>query len=71
MTRNEIRQALREVNLTGEVYRGYPLIRMARRDWRIPRITWKTFHSRQDARDWIDDRWIEEYQKELAQFTTV
>ncbi len=56
MTRTLIRQVFRNLQLTGDVYRGEALIKMGKREWHIPRMTWQRFHSRQAARDWIQNR---------------
>ncbi len=62
ITRDHARQFFRALDLTGELYRGYTLIRSARGEWRMfPGGT--RYATRQEARkdvaDWLRERLFE------------
>jgi len=60
MIREEFRLMLDEYGASGELYRGQILVKVAR-TWHIPRLTGQTFRTRQEARAWLDELWVQEY----------
>jgi hypothetical protein len=56
MTREQARQVFGDLHFTGDLYRGYTLIQVARKEWRIPRVTYQRFDSRDEARKWVNER---------------
>ena len=55
ITRENVRLLLNAIKLRGDVYRGYVVICLTWKEWRIPAMTDKRFASREDARLWIDE----------------
>ena len=64
ITRTHARQVFRDLYITGELYRGYTLISLFWKEWRITQMPYKVFDTRQDARDWINEH-IREQIREL------
>ena len=56
MTRTQARQVFRDLQLTGELYRGYTLIGLDRGEWRIPALSRRQFNTRQEARECVNER---------------
>lgn len=56
MTRDCFRWVCRDLKLAGDMYRGYTLICLDWKDWRIPAVTSQRFYRRQEAREWVDER---------------
>ncbi len=64
VTRTLARQVFRELRIVGELYRGYTLISLNWKEWRITQFPYDSFDTRQEARDWIN-KYIREHYREM------
>jgi hypothetical protein len=66
MTRDQARHVLSDLNISGDLYRGYMIIGLDRGEWRIPTSPSLRFSCCWEARCWVDD-----CIKEFSRYTNV